>query len=256
MPDKLENAQLARRVPPLQGGQNFRDMGGYTTDDGRTVCWGKLYRSGSMGRLTQTDYDTLAGLGIRSVCDLRTREERETEPNAWAQAARISYWCRDYTLSLGELHRTLASELATLEDARAAMIATYHRLPFEQASAYREVFARLRSGNIPLVFNCTVGKDRTGTLAALVLSALGVPRQTVIEDYGLTNRVLDRKRFERPQIKIAADVAAAALEAHPSYISAALDIMEERHGSIAGYLHDVLALDDGDLAHLRDMLLE
>ncbi len=256
--DRTED--VARRVPPLEGGLNFRDMGGYRTQDGRTVRWGKLYRSGSMGRLTQTDYGTLAALNIKSVCDLRTSEERQNEPNAWADVAGVTYWCRDYAHSLGELHRALTSELATPDDARAAMIATYRRLPYEQAPAYREVFERLGSGDVPLVFNCTVGKDRTGTLAALVLCALGVPRDTVVEDYALTNRVLDRNRFtaagsaDRP--RISPEVTAAALEAHPSYIAAAFDSVEKKHGSIGGYLAEALTLDTSGLARIRDVLLE
>jgi protein-tyrosine phosphatase len=256
--DRTEHA--ARRVPPLQGGLNFRDIGGYRAQDGRAVRWGKLYRSGSMGRLTQTDYDTLAGLGIKSVCDLRTQEERAAEPNAWADVAGVNYWCRNYANSLGELHRVLTSELAKRDDARAAMIAIYRRLPFEQAPAYREVFARLGSGDFPLVFNCTAGKDRTGTLAALVLGALGVPRDTIVEDYALTNIMLDRNRFTtaapQGQSRISSEVGAAALEAHPSYIAAAFDSMEEKHGSIEGYLAHELALDASGLAQLREALLE
>lgn len=258
MDAQIENA--ARRLPALEGGQNFRDMGGYRSSDGRTVRWRRLYRSGSMSRLTPADYETLAALNIKTVCDLRTTEERQNEPNAWAEAAGVAYWYRDYGHSFGELRSTLNTELATLGDARAAMIASYRRLPFEQAPAYREVFVRLSTGDVPLVFNCSVGKDRTGTLAALVLSALGVPRETIVEDYTLTNRVLDRNRFRvaggGDRRRISPDVIAAALEAHPSYISAAFDAVHESHGSIEGYLADILALGDHDLAQLRAALLE
>ena len=64
-------------------------------------------------------------------------------------------------------------------------------MPFEQAPAHQELFTRLAAGEVPLAFNCSAGKDRAGTAAALILSALGVPRETVVEDYVLTNRVVD-----------------------------------------------------------------
>src|ERR1700757_3836305 len=159
----------ARRVLPLEGSINFRDLGGYPTQDGRHVRWGKLYRAGNMGGLTAADCAYLADLNIRSVCDLRTPEEREAAPNNWALSAGINYWCRDYESTFGVLRKLLASNLPDPEAARAAIIAGYRRLPFEHAPAYRVLFERIKSGDIPLVFNCSAGKDRTGTAAALIL---------------------------------------------------------------------------------------
>src|SRR6516225_2930691 len=104
---QTEDAAMARRVPRLEGGRNFRDLGGYRTNDGRRVRWGMLFRSGTMSGLTPSDYDALAALSIRSVCDLRTPEEREVEPNAWAKHAGVKYWCRDYVSSFGELRKVL-----------------------------------------------------------------------------------------------------------------------------------------------------
>src|SRR3546814_7173985 len=70
------------RLLPLQGGRNFRDLGGYQTHDGRSVRWGRLYRSGSMAALTTADCELLNGFGIRLVCDLRTTSERATAPSS------------------------------------------------------------------------------------------------------------------------------------------------------------------------------
>lgn len=259
-----DDLRHARRVPPLQGGQNFRDLGGYLTEDGRRVRWGRLYRSGTMGGLTDVDCRHLATLGIRSVCDLRTPEERQDDPNGWAAEAGIDYWCRDYVSSFGELHRLMASGLATEEDARAAMIAGYRRLPREQAPAHRAVFERLRNGAVPLVFNCTAGKDRTGTLAALVLSALGVPRETIVADYRLTDEVRDYRRIIAKYAaregslvgRISPEVHAAVLVTHPTYIGAALDVIVEEHGSMEAYFRDMLTLDEAGLHAIRTHLLE
>ncbi|WP_374139889.1 tyrosine-protein phosphatase [Sphingomonas sp. 32-62-10] len=75
-----------QRVLPLQGGQNFRDLGGYKTTSGRTVRWRVLYRSGSMHFLTPADYAFLEGLGIRTVCDFRDNLERKREPVTWPKS--------------------------------------------------------------------------------------------------------------------------------------------------------------------------
>ena len=96
-------ADDAQRLPPLQGGRNFRDLGGYRTHDGRRVRWGRLYRSGSLAALTEADCRYLGGLGIRWVCDLRTTHERRSAPSAWCGDGAPLHWSRDYTLSFGDL---------------------------------------------------------------------------------------------------------------------------------------------------------
>ena len=243
----------ARRVIPLEGGRNFRDLGGYRTLDGRSVKWGKLYRSGSMAWLTPADYDRLATLAIKAVCDLRTVQECAAEPNRWCQAANIGYWAREHSDSFGELRKVMLSGLATPAMARAAMIEGYRRLPFEQAPAHQALFKRLAAGEVPLVVNCAAGKDRAGTAAALILSALGVPRETVVDDYVLTDRVVDleaifmnRKR-KNELTHLPRGVVRPILKADAGYLQAALDAVEERHGSVAVYVRDALGITEDAL---------
>jgi protein-tyrosine phosphatase len=95
------------RLIALEGGRNFRDLGGYPTVDGRRVRWGLMFRSGSLSGLTEADWDSLTRRGIRTICDLRTHKERAAEPFAWADQAGLSYWARDYALSFAELSETL-----------------------------------------------------------------------------------------------------------------------------------------------------
>jgi protein-tyrosine phosphatase len=252
----------ARRVIPLEGGRNFRDLGGYRTLDGRRVKWGKIYRSGSMAWLTPADYDRLSTLAIKTVCDLRTDRERTAEPNKWCEAANIGYWAREHSNSFGELRKVMVSGLSTPEMARAAMIEGYRQLPFEQAPAHRALFNRLAAGEVPLVFNCAAGKDRAGTAAALILSALGVPRETVVEDYVLTDRVVDLeaifmdRRRKNELTNQSRGVVTAVLKADASYLHAALDAVEERHGTVAAYLREALGITADALFAMRQSLLE
>ncbi len=253
-----------RRIIALQGARNFRDLGGYRTHDGRSVKWRRLFRSGSMAGLTTSDQEQLSKLSIRTICDLRTVHERETEPCTWHRETDITYWSRDYVEGFGELRKLMASPLSTPADARAAMIEGYRRLPFQQAAAYKELFSRVAAGELPLAFNCSAGKDRAGTGAALILTALGVPRDMVLEDYLLTDRVVDFKVLfmERAHqrkstlLTQSPEIIAAVLGTNPAYLDAALDAIQQRHGSVAGYATEILSLDENILLKMQQQLLE
>jgi len=251
----------ASRVPPLQGGRNFRDLGGYATGDGRRVRWGRLYRSGSMAGLTPVDCDYLDSLGIRWICDLRTTDERLSAPSSWQQPAAPRYWSRDHATSFGDLRTLLKAGLPpTAAQVRDVMLSAYRHLPFEQAPAYRELFKRLATGELPMVFNCTAGKDRTGIVAALILDALGVPREVILEDYALTNELLDAHRFANGKQsllgQLSPEVLHAIMGSDPDYLRCAFAVIEERHGCVETYLREVLDIGAEDLNAIRAELLE
>lgn len=258
-----DNQLNNQRVIPLQGARNFRDLGGYDAADGRRVKWGMIFRSGSLAGLCQSDWQALVTRGVRALCDFRTTREREREPFVWKDTPGLAYYARDYASSFGDLRRVMASDLPTGEAARAAMLSAYRELPFEQSEAYRRLFLHLAANEIPLIFNCSAGKDRAGTAAALVLSALGVRRETVIEDYVLTNEAVNlgsalnvanskaSMLSRRPP-----EVVSAILDADPRYIETALDSIHERHGSIEAYLSEVLKINDQDVLAIRSNLLE
>lgn len=264
MSDHDHGENLARRVPALEGGVNFRDLGGYQTGDGRTVRWGQLYRSGHMSHLTPADCAVLSRLNIRAVHDLRTSDERASAPNHWAAQAGIQYWCRDYTSSFGVLRGLLAADIPTVEAAAAALRAGYRRLPSEHAPAYRALFAQLKNGNMPMVFNCSAGKDRAGTAAAIILRALGVPRATILRDYCLTDQLLNAARLGLHQTakqdsllaSIPPEVLAIVLGTNPLYIDGAFAAIDEEYGTFANYLSVALGLDEAELHDMRDALLE
>lgn len=231
-----------RRVLPLEGGVNFRDLGGYRTADGRVTRWEVLYRAGSPAGLTVKDQAELARRGIRTVCDLRTSEERQAEPNPYVAAnSDVTYWTRDYAADAGDLMKVLGGPDASAEKTRAAMIGLYRDLPEQQAPAFRQMFAFLAEGKVPLAFNCSAGKDRTGTAAALVLTLLGVPRETVVADYALSDDLVDymAKLSEGPSegpyaalSRLPRELVAPLMASDPAYIEAALDAMAAKHGSI------------------------
>jgi protein-tyrosine phosphatase len=255
---------LAERLVPLEGGVNFRDLGGYATTNGATVRKGQLFRSGTMGRLTANDRETLARIGIRTVVDFRSLREQDAEPNLWAsEPGGPEYWARPHTEVFGHLHDMIDRGIESTDHARQIMANGFRLLPEQQAPAYAELFRRLADGKLPLVFNCTAGKDRTGGAAALVLASLGVPRATIVADFHLTDRAVDlRATFAaRPHERtdryagLDRSVMAPLGEAHPSYAEAFLDGIDERWGSVDGYLAEqgvTAAMLDDVRAHLLD----
>ncbi|MEQ5787426.1 tyrosine-protein phosphatase [Erythrobacter sp. NFXS35] len=242
-----------RRVLDLEGGINFRDLGGYRTNDGRVTRWEVLYRSGSPAGLTARDQAELARRGIRTICDFRATEERAAEPNPYTSAnTDVAYWTRDYTGEAGDLMAVLGSADASAGKSRAAMIALYRELPDDHAESFRQMFAVLAEGKVPLAFNCTAGKDRTGVAAALILTLLGVPRETVVADYALSDDLVDYKAqiaanadSDGPYAALAQlpwDVVEPLVASDPAYVESALSAIEAEHGSVGAFIADVLAV--------------
>ena len=174
MTETIAHVAPSRRLP-LERAFNLRDFGGYATADGRVVRQGMLFRSGTMALLSEADAAHLRSLGIRAICDFRRGNERSAEPTVW-HGAEVDYFCRDYSESSGILGEMLKRKDSTAQDMRDAMIGLYRAIPLDHAASYRAMFAQMLAGRLPIIINCSAGKDRTGVGAALILAALGVPR--------------------------------------------------------------------------------
>lgn len=251
--------QGADRFVVLEGGRNFRDVGGYRTVDGHIVKRGVLYRSGSMGKLTSAGQQRLASLHISQIVDLRTTTERKSDTFD-LRGAYPGYWARDYDHSQGDM-RSIFSDPANLTAERmtAMMAGAYRTMPKEQAPSYRELFARLESGEGATVVNCTAGKDRTGIASALVLTALGVPYETVRQDFLLTNGAPGMETLQAnlsgPLASLPADVVAPIVGVDGSYLDTAFAQIRQDYGSVEGYLDKELGVGPQQIAALRARML-
>ena len=243
----------------LEGGLNFRDLGGATGADGRRVRRGRIYRSGTMSDLTAADQARLAALGIRTVFDLRSNRERERMPFAPAAAWPVSYWSRDYLHSGADTRSLQERADEDPRHTREMMVGVYRRIAYEQADSYRALFAKLAAGELPLVFNCAAGKDRTGVAAILLLDALGVSREAVLADYLATNRVVDQL-WDRLRTGYVDDKGRAFWEplfsCETGYVDAFYETLARDHGSLSDYRAEVLGVDAAMIAALRGHLLE
>lgn len=177
--------RLAERLLPLQGGRNFRDLGGYRGAGGRQVRWGHLYRSGVMSGLKAADMKYLSDLGVKVICDLRSIQERTSQPNPFLAQGGVGaphVVATDYDMMTLDALQQARTREAAIETFAQAYV------DFSQVLApqYTDMFDRLARGEAPLAVNCSAGKDRTGMASALILSVLGVARETVVGDYALT----------------------------------------------------------------------
>lgn len=258
------------RVVGLEGAPNFRDLGGYRTGDGRQVRWRRLFRAGSLAELTAADLAVVASLGIGYVFDLRTDLEVTAAPDPDLGARRVHLPVIDGAIDVEALTTAVRSgDLAALPEgllvSGTARIAT--EFPDQWAVLLDHFLAN--PGEATLI-HCTGGKDRTGWAAALVLRALGVAPDVVLEDYVLSNDCLaDRTAVRIASVRstVAANLGVpedavdlgglpGLLGVRPTYLRAAFDAVDAEHGSFDTYLIDALGCSVAKLTRLRDNLLE
>jgi len=256
------------RQVPLVRQQNFRDLGGYEAEDGRTVKWGVVYRSGELSQLDDGDVAKLSELGIKTVVDLRSQEEIAARgegrlpPEATLRAMPIA--------SSDMFAKIIPMMLAgNFSEVPTDLLDQVNRLLAAEFTAEFGALLRMLADprNRPLVFHCTQGKDRTGFGAAVILSALGVPWERVVEDYLLSNhyrkaeneKLLEMLRgfaSDGESEEIAFERVQGLLYVKETSLQAALNEIVGRHGSFEGYLDRALGFPQDSLRRLRDDLLE
>ena len=267
--DTGEVREVSIRHLELEGTPNFRDIGGYETTDGRYVRWGLLYRSGVLTYLTPKDYAYLSNLGVRVVCDFRTKEENDTAAETWIPGASTQM----ISLPIGgdgkqgnqATVQSLMASNPTAEQLRTRMTATYGQFAFSAADQYAAVFQQLKSDHLPLLYHCSAGKDRTGVFSAFLLLTLGVPEKTVVEDYALTNRYLQdapnsaavQKMMKATSTTISSfskEQQAVMMAADPAYLESTLRQIDKKYGSFDEYRRKALKVSDADAQALRARL--
>ncbi len=239
-------------VIELAGASNLRDLGGYRTADGRTVRRGLLFRSAALAKLTDADEAVVARLGLRTICDFRGVEESGRAPTR-LDGPRIVPLPIEPTVGAG-LRDILRTKEATGEALHAVLERAYAAYALSSQAQYRGMLDAILDGALPLLFHCSAGKDRTGFAAATVLTALGVPWETVVADFEATNRLWRRDTV--PSADLPAGIRESLLRADPALLRAAFDAARERHGSLDAWLAEALGLLPDRRQRLRDILLE
>ena len=238
---------------------NLRDLGGHRAAGGLVVRRGRIYRSAALSALDGTTLAAVRALGLRTVVDLRQNAERAAHPTPWEEIGCTDYWCRDHEESGADLGLRLRDPALTAEDSRAFMADLYGTLPYVQAESYARLFRALGEDRGPVLFHCAVGKDRTGVAAALILGALGVARETIVDDYAATARFDLLASPHARDNSVLGDTGRAAiaplLTAEAAYLAAMFAAVETQSGSIDAYLRATLGLTDAEIEAFRDRSL-
>lgn len=265
------NSKTAKTPQPgsqikLEGAVNVRDLGGYKTTDGLTIKPQKLIRSAELATITDSDKKKLASTyKLSHIVDFRTNSEVTAKPDPTME--NVAYTHDSVMKDNGSSTSTedLTASLATMDNPETFLIEANKSFVTDETSiqAYKKFFEVLlanQEGSV--LWHCTAGKDRAGFGTALVLSALGVDKDTVIDDYMLSNKY----RADENKKAIAAvaaktdnqkmiDGMTAVMEVRESYINAAFDEIDAKYGSMEQFLTDELGLTDAKQTQLKKMYL-
>ncbi len=265
----------------LEGTHNFRDLGGYLTDDGLKVKRHVIYRSDALTRLTENDLTLLKEFKIKTIVDLRQPHEIEKNPNVKLEGVatvKLSPVAPLAELSTGSASNDKERLKALIEAEKDdekwkqiwqhgnAMAAQMVQMAFDSYSLaiFNQIFIKMiGSDQVPLVFHCKGGKDRTGLVAALFLMALGVSKKQIIEDYMLTKEnMLDRNTLRLNEYtnminnERVLNFLASIMDTRELYMTAVFDEIESKYQSYQEYMIKEVGLTENQLELLRRQYLD
>jgi protein tyrosine/serine phosphatase len=223
--------QMERRIV-LEGAVNFRDQGGYPTENGRFVKWRRIFRSDSLHDLTESDVQTITGtLGLTTIVDLRSINSVLEDGRGLLALSGIAY--HNYPF----LERRGIEPPTSGSDPGERLTAIYQWILLNAGTLMAQAFNALAQDvNQPALFHCNAGKDRTGVLGATLLSVLGVSREDVVADFLMTNEVIDGILARIKKMPGFQDSTRDGIMAPQSAIEKFLDVMQREFGGPESYL--------------------
>ena len=245
----------------LDGTSNTRELGGYKTEDGRSLKWGVLYRSDKLSELTDADQEYLLQLGIKRVIDFRSSEEKQNEPDQLPSTLKYIEMPIEADGAIRpKVEAILKGDLN--EDVGAILVETNKEFISDFSGVYKGFIESLIENQEPTLFHCTAGKDRAGFAAALVLLAVGVPEKIVIEDYMKTNKYTEEtiqdyiNKINLYSLgSVDAEILRPLLGVEERFIRAALDEIKQKYGSVKNFIRDELKIRDESIIELKNFLL-
>jgi len=278
-----QHLRVAPRLLPMSVTANFRDYGGQLTVDGRQVRWGKLFRTGHMGEMSDADKQALQQLNIQAICDFRRAEEMKRQPSQLPEGL-VPTAISISPGSATDLFSALNNEYVNDDHIDEGIIDDFMRdinrdLVISHQASYRKMFDTLIAhANSGSIIHCSAGKDRTGFGGLLMLAALGVESECIMKDYLRTNEYVDiANEVERWAVSYYAEsdnadsdaeeykgkvkspfnrkAIAIILRVKASYLQAAMDTIDSRYGGVDRYLREEIGLTEGELDLLRGCYL-
>ena len=235
---------------------NFRDLGGYFTNNENQLKWGRIYRSGHLSNSNLYDQEKLKKLGIKTIIDFRTDKDRKAHPY-FVNIPKINIPIESGDFS--DIKELLINENFTRSETILYIQKSYKEIVDKNADKYAEMFdILLDKNNYPILISSHLGKDRTGIASALLLYALGVPEYIIEEDYLASNKYIDPKKtisFSEPLPESLQEAMTALFSANNAYLNYAFDYIKQTHGSIDNYLEKEVRVSKGKMIILRKLML-
>ena len=258
------------RKLPLKGAHNFRELGGYRTQDNKSIKWGILFRSDELHDLTAEDIKYLERLKLNTLIDFRSMGERENEPDPILKETNIRLLPIDVLAESAseekdKTQKEIQEELFSGERDLSNLLVDANKDFATTFTPTYKIFidTLIENNGQPLVFHCSAGKDRAGFAAAIVLSILGVPRDIIIQDYLATNAYtkdeIDRTIQQiniSSTFKVDTDNIRKVLEVEERYIQAAFDAIDKEWGSMELYFKNGLMLSEAEIEKIKALYLE
>ena len=251
------------RILPFETVYNFRDFGDYPTRFGGRINKGQLFRSAHLNGMAGGDVTRFDALNISAIIDMRYAPERQKQPNILPNGHKSVTLA--YEQGEGQKRLKVAPHEAFMEhdlqgpdDARNYMLGSYSRRPLDtgfQMLVRRSLKHMAMSGDNILV-HCAAGKDRTGTLVAMIQHLLGVDKAAIFEDYMLTMTAIDMepllemasksisKRYKR---LYNADMLRPLFGVSEDYLSESFNAM----GDVQTYVQDIIGITSTELSALK-----
>ena len=231
MVENMDELVDPRRNLNLDSVQNLRDLGGYSTKDGRKTKWGAFLRSGDMSAMTEDDQKALLRQGIRSVIDLRMAKEIAIAPNVFSDSKQVTFFNHDFWGTRFDDYRS-KRKAATPQEKLADLYCSGLEV---NGFVIAQVMKTFAAGDEGFVFHCRSGKDRTGLVAAILLIIAGVPDEVIAKDFGLSTTYLNEPELTEEDLK---KPGAYQKGSAPQTMMLTLGFLRDRYGSVMSYLKD------------------
>ena len=248
---------MNNRLLELDGASNFRDLGGYETGDGMRLKKGLIFRSDSLSYLSSDDIKKIQDIGIKTVCDFRSDIEMKESPSPFSSSTipKLNH-LPIKTLGTQDLRELSAKENVTSQELANELQEHYVLYVNQHKKVYCEFINTIANGEIPLVFHCFAGKDRTGYGALLFLSIMGVKKEIIIEDYLFTNQFYKGPLVSEEWRDSNSELLKPLFEARVDYINAAFDEIFKKYNKIEDFVINELQVDIKTVDNMKRRILE
>lgn len=250
--------KVAARNLNIAGIQNFRDLGGYRVrNENKIVRWGMLYRSADIDNMDAEAVSALHNLGIKTIIDLRDRREVRDRSHIEKEFKVINVPVKEDEID--KFLRKIQQKEAICDTVSRLVEQSNRKMVLQNMPSYRKIFnVLLNPDNYPAIIHCSSGEGRTGIVSALILSALDVNDDEIMEDYCLSNKYFKVTEYSKFAYDLPAEYQEAVttvFSARQDFLDAAFDQIRTNFGDVESYLQKGVGLSKSKIRKLRSILL-